>query len=76
MNEPTNSTNLIQFPRASARDPVDLAPGTAYELITRTKLEELASDVRDIRRRIDGIFWLVATSIVVQLALRALGIET
>ena len=36
-------------------DAVDLTPGSTYEVITRTKVEELASDVKDIRGRIDGI---------------------
>ena len=72
MNDPTN---LIQFPSVSARDPVDLAPGTAYEVVTRTKLEDLANDVKEIRGRIDGIFWLVAASIIVQIVLRLLGID-
>lgn len=76
MNDTPDPTNLIQFPGVAARDPVDLAPGTAYEVVTRTKLEELAHDVDKIRERIDGIFWLIAASIVVQIVLRALGIGT
>jgi hypothetical protein len=42
-------------------------------MVTRTKVEELAVDVKEIRARIDGIFWLIAGSIVVEVALRALG---
>lgn len=54
-------------------DAVDLTPGSTYEVITRTKVEELASDVKDIRGRIDGIFWLIAGSIVMDVLQRALG---
>lgn len=75
MNDITEEGTLLSFPGVSARDPVDLTPGTAYEVVTRTKVEELATDVKEIRDRIDGIFWLIAASIVVQIALRALGIS-
>ncbi len=52
---------------------IDLGPGTAYEAITRTKVDELTADVKEIRARIDGIFWLIAGSIVVDVVLRAIG---
>ena len=55
------------------REPVDLAPGSAYEAVTRTLVEELAEDVKEIRGRIDAIFWLIAGSVVVEVALRAAG---
>lgn len=74
MNDAADDGIVLPFPGASARDPVDMTPGTAYEVVTRTKVEELANDVKEIRARIDGIFWLIAASIVVQIALRALGI--
>jgi len=74
MNDINPEGNVFPFPGVSARDPVDLNPGTAYEVITRAKVEELATDVKEIRDRIDGIFWLIAASIVVQIALRAMGI--
>lgn len=74
MNDIVEEGNVFPFPGVSARDPVDLAPGTAYEVVTRAKVEELSTDVKEIRDRIDGIFWLIAASIAVQIALRALGI--
>jgi hypothetical protein len=74
MNETIENGNVLPFPGVAARDPVDLTPGTAYEVVTRAKVEELATDVKEIRDRIDGIFWLIAASIVVQIALRAMGI--
>jgi hypothetical protein len=74
VNDIVEEGNVLPFPGLSARDPVDLTPGTAYEVVTRAKVEELASDVKEIRDRIDGIFWLIAASIVVQIVLRAMGI--
>jgi hypothetical protein len=74
MNEVVDDGTVVPFPGTAARDPVDLTPGTAYEVVTRAKVDELANDVKEIRDRIDGIFWLIAASIVVQIALRAMGI--
>jgi hypothetical protein len=74
MNDVVDDGIVVPFPGISARDPVDLTPGTAYEVVTRAKVEELANDVKEIRERIDGIFWLIAASIVVQIVSRALGV--
>lgn len=54
---------------------VDLAPGSAYEAVTRSMVDDLAEDVKEIRGRIDAIFWLIAGTIVVELVMRALGIS-
>ncbi len=74
MNDALEEGKVYPFPGVSVREPVDLSPGTAYEVVTRAKVDELAADVKEIRDRIDGIFWLIAASVVVQIALRALGI--
>ncbi len=52
---------------------IDLSPGSAYEAVTRTMVDELSKDVKEIRGRIDAIFWLIAGSIVAELVLRAIG---
>jgi hypothetical protein len=70
MNEVLDERKVLPFP---GQDGIELGPGSAYEMVTRTKVEELAVDVKEIRARIDGIFWLIAGSIVVEVALRALG---
>jgi hypothetical protein len=36
-------------------------------------VDELGKDVKEIRGRIDAIFWLIAGSVVAELVLRALG---
>lgn len=72
MNEAPGDAAARPFAGAS-RDPVDLSPGSAYEVVTRTRLDELATDVAEIRQRIDALFWLVIGSIVVDIALRTIG---
>lgn len=70
MNEFASDGNVVPFP---GQDGIDLGPGSAYEMVTRSKVEELAEDVKEIRARIDGIFWLIAGSIVVEVLFRAIG---
>lgn len=70
MNDLASDGKVVPFP---GQEGIELGPGSAYEVVTRTKLEELAQDVKDIRARIDGIFWLIAGSIVVEVLLRGLG---
>ena len=64
---------ILSLPGREAPAGIDLNPGSAYEAVTRTKVDELAQEVKEIRGRIDAIFWLIAGAIVVELALRALG---
>ncbi|MCC6674667.1 MAG: hypothetical protein IT339_05695 [Thermomicrobiales bacterium] len=70
MADGVNDAKVVPFPGQGG---IDLGPGTAYEAITRTRVDELAADVKEIRARIDGIFWLIAGSIVVDVVLRAIG---
>jgi hypothetical protein len=62
----------VRRPRAGpARgDGVDLAPCCAYELQSREMIEALARDLGEVRARINGLLFLVAGAIVVDIALR------
>jgi len=55
------------------RTALEQEPATVYEIVTRQMVEELARDVRDLRRRIDTLLFMVAAAIVVDLALRLTG---
>lgn len=50
--------------------PVDLEPATAYEAITRQKVENLEDDLAEIKNRVDTIFYLVIGSILVDMISR------
>lgn len=77
----TTATRLIPPSRRHARPrrsrstspPVDLEPSTAYEAITREKVESLEDDLREIKSRVDTIFYLVIGSIVVDMLTRWIG---
>lgn len=64
---------ILSLPVREEAAGIDLSPGSAFEAVTRSKVDELSEDVKEIRGRIDAIFWLVAGAIVVQIVLRAIG---
>lgn len=64
---------ILNLPTREEPAGIDLNPGSAYEAVTRTMVDELAEDVKEIRGRIDAIFWLIAGAIVVELVMRVLG---
>jgi hypothetical protein len=64
---------ILSLPVREDAGSVDLNPGSVFEAVTRTKVDELAEEVKEIRGRIDAIFWLIAGAIVVELVLRAIG---
>jgi hypothetical protein len=53
--------------------PLDLEPATAYEAITRQKVESLENDLGDIKSRVDTIFYLVIGSFIVDMLTRWIG---
>jgi hypothetical protein len=57
-----------------ARRIVQVGPSTAYEAVTRSMVEGLADDVKEIRDRINGLFWLIAGTVAIDLVLRIAGI--
>lgn len=74
-----NATNPLITPRRNAPPrrrrpavppPLDLEPATAYEAITRQKVESLEDDLREIKSRVDTIFYLVIGSILVDMLAR------
>lgn len=56
-----------RFPSSS---PLDLEPATAYEAMTRQRVESLEDDLREIKSRVDTIFYLVIGSILVDMLTR------
>ena len=49
-------------------------PGTVYELMTRQKVETLAEDVKEIRDRINNLFWLIAATVVLDVVSGLAGV--
>jgi hypothetical protein len=55
------------------RTPVDLAPSSTYEALTRQMVEHVAADVAAIRERVDMLFYVVISSVAVEVLLRLAG---
>ncbi|MBX3068873.1 MAG: hypothetical protein KF883_00095 [Thermomicrobiales bacterium] len=60
--------------QTGARTEVELGPGTVYEVVTRNMVNSLSDDVREIRNRINGLFWLLAGTVAVDLVMKALSL--
>ena len=52
---------------------VDFSPASAYEAVTRQMVEALADDLREIKGRLNGLLWMVASAIVIDLIFRLSG---
>jgi hypothetical protein len=59
--------------RHQARSALSLDPATTYEVVTRQMVEDLSREVTGVRKRVDAMFWVVITSIVVDVLLRLAG---
>ena len=52
---------------------LELGPVTAYEAVTRQMVEDLARELAEIKGRLNGLLFMVAGAIVVDVALRLAG---
>lgn len=52
---------------------VDLAPASAYEALTRQLVEGVTEDLDEMKGRLDGLLFMVAGAIVLDVALRLTG---
>lgn len=52
---------------------VDLDPKSTYEVITREKVGHIEDELKEIRYRINGIFYLIIGSVLLDVLPRWLG---
>jgi hypothetical protein len=73
--KPISPRRVITAPRRTRPSPgaIDLGPATAYEAITRQKVDSLEEDLREIKSRVDTIFYLVIGSILLDMLTRWVG---
>jgi hypothetical protein len=53
---------------------LDLEPRTAHEAITRQMVVALAEDVAEVKTRLNGLLFMVAGAIVLEVVLRLAGV--
>lgn len=52
---------------------IDMEPKSTYEVVTREKVERFSEELREIRYRVNGIFYLVIGSVLLDVLLRWLA---
>jgi hypothetical protein len=62
--------------RLRARPSVEMRPGSAYEAVTRQMVEGLADELKEIRGRLNGLLWMVAGAIFLDVLMRLAGVGT
>ena len=60
--------------RLRARSSVEMRPGSAYEAVTRQMVEGLADELKEIRGRLNGLLWMVAGAIFLDVVMRLAGV--
>lgn len=58
------------LPDASRRESVSLEPASAYEAVTRQMVVGLGDELREIKTRLNGLLFMVAASLLLDMALR------
>ena len=52
---------------------ISLEPASAYEAVTRQMVMNLNEDLREIKARLNGLLFMVAGSVLLEVALRLAG---
>jgi hypothetical protein len=55
-------------------EPLDLAPRSAHEAITRQMVTDLAADVAEVKSRVNAVLWLVAGAVGIDVVMRLMGV--
>ncbi len=74
MERPADTlASLIRQRGQERKEGVDLAPSSAYEAVTRQMVSDLAQEIAYLRRRMDTLFYVVVSAIVVDVLGRILS---
>lgn len=61
---------MVAIPAHISAPPIDLEPRSTYEVLTREKVEQLAAGLEEVRSRTNAIFYLVITSVLLDVLLQ------
>ena len=61
-------------PARGHAESVDLTPKSAHEAITRQMVTDLASDLTEVKARVNAVLWLVAGAVAVDVVMRLAGV--
>ena len=65
-----NEAACRKGPTAPERPTVSLEPASAYEAVTRQMVVAVNEDLREIKARLNGLLFMVAGSVLLDVALR------
>ena len=52
---------------------VDLSPRSAHEVVTRQMVTDLASDLSEVKTRVNAMLWLMVGAVAVDVVMRLVG---
>jgi hypothetical protein len=58
---------------AGAPGPLDLGPASVHEAVTRQMVESLAGDIREIKGRLNTLFFMLIGGIMLEIAIRIIS---
>jgi len=56
--------------RSDRLDGIELGPASVYEAVTRQMVESLASDIREIKSRLNNLLFMLIGGIMLEIAIR------
>ena len=65
--------HLLKVKETRNREPITMTPSSTYEAVTRQMVTDLAREIGELRRRIDTLFYVVVSAIIVDVLGRLLG---
>jgi hypothetical protein len=57
----------------SGRERISLEPASAYEVVTRQMVLDMGEDLREIKARLNGLLFMVAGAVVLEILMRVMG---
>jgi hypothetical protein len=67
---PAHFSRVVPRNPGPLKQPVSLEPASAYEAVTRQMVLGLAEDFKEIKTRLNGLLFMVAGSLLLDLLLR------
>ena len=55
---------------------VDVRPASAYEAVTREMVQSMRAEIAEIKSRLNGLLFMVAGAIVVDIVVRVAGLAS
>lgn len=59
--------------RSERFDAIELGPASVYEAVTRQMVESLASDIREIKGRLNNLIFMLIGGIMLEIAIRLIA---